>query len=87
MVAGIVPWNFPIEVALNKIGPGPGRRQYSRSQVRPGHAVGRDTRRPARRGAWDRIIALKESGRHLIAPGTEPHPDNSKGQGSGQVGG
>ena len=51
VVAAITPSNFPIEVILNKLGPGAGHRQYRRAQARPEHPVERYPARPAHRRA------------------------------------
>ena len=40
VVGVIVPWNFPIEIILNKLGPDPGHGQHLRAQAGARHARG-----------------------------------------------
>ena len=47
VVGAIVPWNFPFEVTIHKLGQALAHRQHRRAQAGAGHAVQRD---PARAG-------------------------------------
>ena len=40
VVGAIVPWNYPFEVTINKLGQSPGHRQHRDPQAGPGHARG-----------------------------------------------
>ena len=51
VVGAIVPWNYPFEVTLHKLGPGARHRQHRRAEARPGHSLQRHPHRTAGRRA------------------------------------
>ena len=49
VIGSIVPWNYPLEVTLNKLGPDSCYRQHDDHQAGAGHALERHPARPAHR--------------------------------------
>ena len=82
MVGAIVPWNYPFEVSINKLGQAPRHRQHGDPEGRAQHAVerhahrspgGRADRHPARRAPGGHDVRQRRRRRPGDRPPGRPH--------------